>query len=74
MAASAVMGWAAMGCGAEGDPNVEVGDAMPNLQWEGYVNDDAQGLASEQPFGNYSSTALRASGKRYALVHLSESY
>jgi hypothetical protein len=70
-AAAAVL---AMGCSAESEPEVEVGDQMPSLAWEGYVNDAATGLASEQPFGDYSSATLQSSGKRYALIHLSESF
>jgi hypothetical protein len=49
---------------------VEVGDTMANLQWEGYVNDDAQGLANSEPFVDYSMNDVRQSGKEYALIHM----
>lgn len=50
----------------------QVGDVFPPLEWQGYVNDSAQGKANAQPLGPYSSAALQASGKRLAFVHLSE--
>lgn len=50
---------------------VEVGETMANLQWEGFVNDDAQGLANAQPFVDYSMNDVRLSGKEYALIHMS---
>jgi len=49
-----------------------VGATFPNLQWQGYVNDTAIGLANLQPWVSYSMDAIRTSGKRYAIVHVSE--
>jgi hypothetical protein len=51
-----------------------VGDVMPNLQWEGYVNETAEGVATAQPFVPYSMDDVRRSGKPYAFVHVSEFY
>ena len=48
------------------------GDTIPDLSWEGFVNDAAMGKANAQPFGPYSMNDLRQSGRSYALVHLSE--
>jgi hypothetical protein len=63
----------AIGCGAE-EGSVAVGDDMPALEWEGYVNEDAQGLSSEQPFVDYGTEALEATGRRYALLHTAETF
>jgi hypothetical protein len=52
-----------------GPYGVEVGDTIENLLWEGYVNDDAQGLANTEPFVDYSMDAVRQSGKSLAFVH-----
>ena len=49
-----------------------VGDTFPNLAWQGYVNDTAVGLASAQPFVDYTMDDVRKSGKGYAIVHVSE--
>jgi len=56
----------------EGPYGHTVDSIFPNLQWQGYVNETAMGLASEQPFVPYSMDDVRKSGKRYALVHASE--
>ena len=60
------------GCAEDGD--LDVGDAMPSLAWEGYVNEDAVGLSSEQPFGDYGIDALKATGRRYALLHTADAF
>jgi hypothetical protein len=49
-----------------------VGETFPNLAWQGYVNDTAVGLASTQPFVDYTMDDVRKSGKGYAIVHVSE--
>jgi hypothetical protein len=52
----------------------DIGQVMPNLQWEGYVNETADGVATAQPFVAYSMDDVRRSGKPYAFVHVSEFY
>jgi hypothetical protein len=49
-----------------------LGDTMPNLSWQGYVNDAADALSTTKPFGPYSMDDLRKSGRPLALMHLSE--
>lgn len=73
---TAVLGVALAGCGGSdgGAPAVAVGDGLPELGWEGYVNEAGQGLALDQAFRNYSTSDLKSGGRRYALVHLSESF
>jgi hypothetical protein len=58
----------------EGPYGHEVGSTIPNLLWQGYVNETADGLATERPFVPYSMDDVRRSGKPYALVHVSEFY
>lgn len=60
------------GCSADEGPSV--GTPFPVLSWEGYVNERADGVSTTQPFVGYDSAAMRASGRGYALVHLSESF
>jgi hypothetical protein len=52
----------------------DIGQVMPNLQWHGYVNETAEGVATAQPFVPYSMDDVRHSGKPYAFVHVSEFY
>ncbi len=63
-----------LACDGTEEGSVRVGDALPTLNWEGYVNEDADGLSSGKPFGDYGTAALEASGRRYALLHTSESF
>jgi hypothetical protein len=51
-----------------------VGATFPNLQWQGYVDDAADVIATSETFGDYSMDAVRRSGKAYAFVHVSEFY
>ena len=51
-----------------------VGATFPNLQWQGYVDDAADEIATSEPFGDYSMDAVRRSGKAYAFVHVSDFY
>ena len=51
-----------------------VGDVFPLLQWEGYVDDLADAIATTKTYGNYSMDDVRKSGKAYALVHTSETF
>jgi hypothetical protein len=62
-----------LGCGFE-EGDLVIGDDMPSLQWEGYVNETAEGLSTEQPFGDYGIDQLAATGKRYALLHTAEAF
>ncbi|MSP59702.1 MAG: hypothetical protein EXR72_05050 [Myxococcales bacterium] len=50
----------------------KVGDTLPPLEWEGYVNDAADAIATTKNFGPYSMDALRKSGRPYAMLHISE--
>jgi hypothetical protein len=49
-----------------------VGATFPPLVWEGYVATTGDVVVNTLPFGSYSADAMRTSGKRYALVHVSE--
>jgi hypothetical protein len=51
----------------------KVGDVLTNLKLQGYLNESGAGLASAQPWLDaYSLGDLRATGTKYALVHVSE--
>ncbi len=69
---AAVASLALLGCTEEGD--LAVGDALPSLTWEGYVNEEAEGLSTSQPFVDYGIDQLAASGRRYALLHTAEAF
>ncbi len=57
------------------DPgSVDVGDTMPALAWEGYVNAEGIERSSTLPFGDYGIDALKASGRGYALLHTAEAF
>lgn len=47
-----------------------VGDVMQNYSFHGYVNDDGTALSSTLTQSDFDLQAVRASGKRYALIHL----
>ncbi len=49
-----------------------VGDTFPLLQWEGYVNDAADSVATTKPFVSYSSDDARRSGRAFMIVHVAE--
>lgn len=51
-----------------------IGDTIPPLVWEGYVDPKADAVADTKPYGSYSMDALRMSGAPYGLVHVSEFY
>jgi hypothetical protein len=69
-----------LGCGGDlasatypaGPYGSSEGDVFPSLVWEGYVDDAADAIANTKPYGAYSSEALRRSGRRYGLIHVSE--
>lgn len=74
---------AAGGDGASGKPMLgpypdagfgnAVGDTLPNLLLQGYVNDTGDAISNTLPFvDSYSLEDVRASGAKYALVHVSE--
>jgi hypothetical protein len=50
-----------------------VGDIIPNMQWIGYVDDDASAVATTLPYVSYSLDDARKSGKHYAMINLAES-
>jgi hypothetical protein len=57
-----------------GPYGTNVGDVVPYLYWQGYVNEDAVGLSSSEPFVDYSTDDMRRSGRAFGLVHASEFY
>ena len=63
-----------VGCDQAEEGTVGIGDEMPDLQWEGYVNEDADGVSTTKPFVDYGTAELKASGRRYAMLHTSETF
>jgi len=53
-------------------PNM--GDTIPPLVWEGYVDATGDTVATMKPFMPYTMDMLRTMGPRYALVHVAEFY
>lgn len=49
-----------------------VGQTLADMSFEGFVNPSAMGLASARPFVPTSMAALRAGGRRYAVVFIAE--
>jgi hypothetical protein len=49
-----------------------MGNVLANLEWEGYVNLDGAVVSSMLTYGPTSMQAIRETGRRYGLVHLSE--
>jgi hypothetical protein len=49
-----------------------VDDTFPPLEWQGFVNESGVGLATNQPWVDYSMDLVRKSCKKYALIHTSE--
>ncbi len=49
----------------------EVGDTIADLKWEGYVNETADAQSDSKPYMDYGTDAMRKSGKRYGLIHIS---
>jgi hypothetical protein len=73
----------AAGSPADARPNVgpypgepygnAVGDTLTNLQLQGYLNEQADAISNTKPFlDSYSLEDVRATGAKYALVHVSE--
>lgn len=51
----------------------DVGAVLTDLKLQGYVDDAADAIANTKPFvDSYSLEDVRASGAKYALVHVSE--
>ena len=53
----------------QGPYGADVGETVPNLVWEGFVNEDGSRSASEGPYAAFTLDDARRSGRRYALVH-----
>lgn len=51
-----------------------MGDVLANLEWEGYVNLAGGVVSTMRPYGPTSLQAMRETGRRYAMVHVSEFY
>ncbi len=49
-----------------------VGEVFPLLPWEGYLDENTDAVATTKPYGPWGSDALRKSGRRYALIHISD--
>ncbi len=57
----------------KGPYGTQTGDTFPFLRWEGYVEGRVDaGLVSSGPWTTYTSDDLRRSGKRLAIVHLTD--
>ena len=48
-----------------------VGDVIANLAWEGYVNEKGDAQSDSKPYVDYSTDAMRKSGAKYGLIHIS---
>jgi len=63
----------ALGAYPAGPYGNAVGDVLTDLKLQGYVDDAADAIANTKPFvDSYSLEDVRASGAKYALVHVSE--
>lgn len=63
---------AALGPYPAGPFGKNAGDVIANFHWEGYHNDVADVLVNTKPYGKYSMDDARLSGRRYALLHVTE--
>jgi hypothetical protein len=64
-------------CAAAGSAGtMATGCVIPNLSWNGYVDDTADAIATSKPYVAYSLldvyNAARASGRKYAMVNIAE--
>lgn len=50
----------------------QVGDIVAPLSWEGYVNPTGDMVSTKKPYMAYGTRDLSQSGKKYALIHVSE--
>lgn len=73
--ASDVMGPVEYGPYPAGPYGNKVGDVLPDLKWQGYVNAMSDALSDTKPFVTTSLDALRRTARKpYALIHVSEYY
>ncbi len=49
-----------------------IGSTIAPLEWEGYVNPSAQGIATTKTYGAYTMNDLRMSGARYGLLYAAD--
>jgi hypothetical protein len=52
----------------------QVGETLPLLDWEGYVNPAADAVASSQPWVDFGSDGVHASASTHALIHLAGNF
>lgn len=57
-----------------GPYGIREGDVLRDLEWEGYVNLTGGVISTMQPYGRTNLQAMRETGRRYAIVHVSEFY
>jgi hypothetical protein len=51
----------------------KVGDVLPNLEWQGYVNATSDAVSNTKPFVSTSLDTLRRTARKpYALIHVSD--
>ncbi|MEZ4408582.1 MAG: hypothetical protein R3A52_19215 [Polyangiales bacterium] len=56
----------------EGPYGNAVGNVLQGLEWEGFDNPTGEGVSNTRPYGPLSMQDVRARGRRYAIVHVSE--
>jgi hypothetical protein len=54
-----------------GPYGVDVGDILPNFALTGFVNESATGASTDGTFEDYSLAQLKATGAKYAFIHVS---
>lgn len=57
-----------------GPYGIQEGDVLRDLEWEGYVNLAGGVVSTMRPYGRTNLQAMRETGRRYAIVHVSEFY
>jgi hypothetical protein len=62
----------ALGPYPSGPYGTNEGDVLADLKWEGYVDEIGDAPAKTKPYVTTSMSAIRSTGRRYALVHLAE--
>lgn len=71
--ASDVMGPPVYGPYPAGPYGNKVGDVLPDLKWQGFVNATSDAQSDTKPFVSTSLDALRRTARKpYALIHVSE--
>lgn len=56
----------------EGPYGNAMGNVLQGLEWEGFDNPTGEGVSNTRPYGPLSLQDVRARGRRYAIVHVSE--